>query len=339
MKKLFISSGMITLVFGILFLFGVLDFNHTVGRAMVTGNRLYGTEEFDKALEAYAAGLQKEPENPTLNFNAAQASYRLKAYDKAIGFYDKASATADLYLNAGNSSLRLGDSTEEENQKIQLYTAALETYKQGILAFPQNVELKFNYEFAFEKLKALKDNMQNQQQQNNQEKQEGQEQDQQGQNNQEDNQQNQQNQQGNEGNSSDNQQNSEENQSNPNQGEDMQQQNPEDQQSGESAQDNEQNPEEQQSGTSRQDNEQNPEEQQSGESGQDEQQQEETDGQQAESTPASINEENNDATVEGAVLNSSELERILQMLEMQEEEALKNNQQIRDSGKEDEHDW
>ncbi len=334
MKKILITSGIITLAFGFLFIFGILDFNHTVGRAVVTGNNLYAAEQFDKSLEAYASGLQKEPGDPVLNFNSGQALYRLKAFDKAIEFYDKASKTADVYINAGNSSLRLGDSTEDVNQKIQLYTAALETYEQGILAFPQNIGLKYNYEFTLEKLKALKDNMQNQQQQDNQESQEGQEQEQQqGQNEKGENQQNQQNQQGNEGNSQDNQQTGEENEGNSSEDN---QQNQEDQESGTSGQDDQQNPEDQQSGTSGQDDQQNPEDQQSGTSGQDDEQKEETGEQQAD---ASGNEENNDATAQGAVLSNSELERILQMLETQEEEALKNNQQIRDSGKEDEHDW
>ena len=63
MKKLFFISGALTLAFAILFIFGILDFNHAVGRALTKGNRLYAEEAFDKALEAYSTGLQKEPEN------------------------------------------------------------------------------------------------------------------------------------------------------------------------------------------------------------------------------------------------------------------------------------
>jgi Ca-activated chloride channel family protein len=275
MKKLFFISGALTLAFSILFIFGILDFNHAVGRALTTGNRLYAEEAFEKALEAYNAGLQKEPENKMLNYNAAQACYQMKAYDKAIELYGKASATVDMYLNWGNSSLRLGDGTEDASQKLQHYANALEAYKQGILAFPQNVELKYNYEYVLEKLKELQNDMQNQQQ-DNQENQEGQDQNQQ-------------------------------------QGGGQQNQggNPQDQQN------------------DQQGNQQNEENSQD-------------DQQQSEPSPASGDEENAGqagSSPEETAQNSSEIERILQMLEKQEEQALKNNQRIRDKGKEDEHDW
>ncbi len=332
MKKLFLTSGVLTLVFGILFLSGIIDFNHTVSRALTAGNRQYTADSFTEALSSYETGLQKKPENQVLNYNAAQASYRVQAYEQANEFYGKAAGTVDRYLNQGNASLRLGDRTEDVNQKLQHYTSALETYQQGILSFPQSVELKYNYEYVRERIKALQDNMQNQQQNENQTDQENQDQNQQqggGQGNQNDNNQGQQNNQqdnsGNEGDSQENQQGDEGSEDNPSEGQENEQQNPEDQQQGASGQDEQQNPEDPQSEASGQD-----------------QQNEESQGQQAEPSPASDDDNNNEqtgSTAEGTVQNNSEIERILQMLEKQEEEALKNNQQIRDSGKEDEHDW
>jgi hypothetical protein len=349
MKKLFFVSGLLALAFGILFVTGVLDFNHTVSRAFTSGNRLYAEERFNEALTAYNTGLQKEPDDLALNYNAAQASYRIKNYEQAIEFYKKASGTVDLYLNQGNSSLRLGDDTEDANQKIQYYTNAQETYKQGILLYPQSVELKFNYEFVLEKIEALQENMANQQQNDTQENPDNQDQNQQqssGQENQNGNQEGQQNnqqsdQQGNEGNSQDNQQSGEENENSPGEGQENEQQNSEDQQTGNSGQDNPQEPEDQQSGTSGQDDQQNPEDQQSGVSGQGDQSEDSQD-QQDGTPPASAGDENSEQTgsaAEGTVQGGSETDRILQMLERQEEEALKNNQRIRGSGKEDEHDW
>lgn len=328
MKKLFMISGVLTLAFGFLFIFGILDFNHTVGYVLAAGNRLYTEEDYNEALEAYGPGLQKEPENPMLNYNAAQASYQVKAYDKAAEFYGKASASVDLYLNWGNSFFRLGDGTEDANQKLQHFANALDTYKQGILAFPQSVELKYNYEYVLEKLKELQKNMENQPQ-NNQDNQEDQDQNQQqggGQQNQNDSPQGQQNdQQGNqqnEGSPQDDQQGEVEN--NPAE----EQQN--DQQT--EGQDDQQNPQDQQAGD--QDDQQNSEDQQSGASSQDEQQ--------SDPSAAAGDEESNGQTTssaEEAAQNSSEIEQILQMLEKQEEQALKNNQRVRNSSKEDEHDW
>lgn len=334
MKKLFFTSGVLTLIFGFLFISGVLDFNHTVSRALTTGNQQYAEENFNDALAVYETGLQKEATHPKLNYNAAQASYRVQAYAQAIEFYGKASGAVDLYLNWGNSSLRLGDGTEDINQKLQYYTSALETYKQGILSFPQSIELKYNYEFVLEKIKALQENNENQQQNDNQDNQEGQDQNQQQGSGQDGNQQEQQDNQGNEGNPQDNQQDGSQSENNPGEGQDNEQQNSEDQQSGSSGQDDQQNSEDQQSESSGENEQQNPEDQQSDSPSQNEQQEE--------SSPASDGEENNDpagSAAEESIQNSSEIERILQMLEKQEDQALKNNQQIIDSGKEDEHDW
>lgn len=325
MKKLFFISGVLTFAFGVLFLFGILDLHHTTARAFTTGNRLYAEEAFNEALEAYNTGLQKEPGHPMLNYNAAQACYRLEAYDKAAEFYGKAPASVDLYLNWGNSFLRLGNRTEDINQKLQYYANALETYKQGILAFPQNVELKYNYEYVQEKLKALQDDMENQQQ-NNQENQEDQAQNQQdgGQSGSPDPQNDRQGEQQNEADPQDNQQ-GEQNEENS---QDNQQS---DGQSNPEEENGQQNPGDQQAGN--QDEEQNSGDQQQESSSRDEQQQ-------SGPSAATGEEKNQDSTfADEPVQSSGEIERILEMLEKQEEQALKNNQKIRDSGKEDKHDW
>lgn len=322
MKKLFYISGALTLTFGILFLFGVLDFHHTTARALAKGNRLYAEESFTEALEAYNAGLQNKADHPILNYNAAQASFRLEAYDRAAELYGNAPASVDLYLNRGNSFLRLGDQTEDINRKLQHYASALETYKQGILAFPQNVELKFNYEYVLEKLKELQDDMENLQQ-NNRDDQESQEQNQQGQQNQNDNSQDQQNDRQGEQN--------EENSRNGQQGEQQNEENSrDDQQGSQSNPENRQENGQQQTGD--QDDRQNSGNLQQEASGQDEQPSEPTAASGEEENPAG-------SSTDESAQNSSEIERILEMLEKQEEQALKNNQKVRNSGKEDEHDW
>lgn len=294
MKKLFFASGLVVLVFAALFLTGILDIRHTVARALAEGNRLYETEAYGEAVDAYGTGLQKEPENPRLNYNTAQASYRLKSYEQAIEYYQKSADSVDKALNAGTSAYRLGEGTEDINQKQQYYASALEIYKQGILAFPENVELKYNYEFVLEKLKQMQQENQSQNEDNGQDQNEQQE-----------------NQQG--------QQNNEEN----NPGEEN---NTENEQQGTG--DNENN--------SEQENEQNSEEQQ------DDPQDQQSEQQQNESPSAAADEQEDPQ--DGADSNEqaqtdSEIERILEMLEQQEATSLKNNQEVKGSGREDKHDW
>lgn len=319
MKKLFFISGVLVLAFGILFITGILDFGNTVGRAFSEGNRLYAEDELNAALEAYHTGLQKEPGNSGLNYNAGQVSYRLNSYEQAIEYYGKSSGTADSYLNRGNSAFRLGEGTEDINQKIQYFTTALEAYKEGILAFPQSVELKYNYEFVMEKLNDLQQSMENQQQNEDQQDQDQNEQ-----------------QQENQGNNEEGQQDSE--QSNPAEDQQESEQNPQDQ--GDENPNGEDNPqqdntEEQQAGSSGQDEQQ--EEQQASSSGQDEQQEEQNN--EAPSDAVANEQDNPSGTAADDIQSDAEIERILEMLEKQEADSLKNNQQIINSGKEDEHDW
>lgn len=303
MKKLFIASGFVVLVFAILFLTGILDIHHTVARALAEGNRLYEDEAYGEAVDAYSTGLQKEPENPLLNYNTAQASYQLKTYEQAIEYYEKSTDSVDRALNAGNSAYRLGENTEDMNQKQQYYASALAFYKQGILAFPENVELKYNYEFVQEKLKQMQQENQSQNEDDSQD-----------QNDQQENQQGQQN----------------NNENNP--GEEN---NPEnDQQDG----DNESNTEQEHQSSannesnSEQENEQNSEGQQEG--SQDQQQNETSSETDDDSGEPQGGDDSNEQAQTG-----SEIEWILEMLEQQEATSLKNNQEVKGSGKEDKHDW
>jgi len=321
MKKLFLFSGIALLLFGLLFISGIADFHHTVSRALTAGNRHYNAEAFDAAIAAYETGLQKEADNPLLNFNAAQASYRAQAYEKAVEFCGKSPASVDRYLLQGNASFRLGEKAADANIRLQHYSAAVKTYQEGILSFPQSMELKFNYEFVLEKMKELQDNTENQPQENPENQKESGQDQQQGQNSQEGSGQDQQQDQNSQEDGQD-QQNSQQGAGEDQQGSEGEQQ---DQQAGE----NEGTPpdkQEDEQQSQAQEQQGNPQEA----SGEDEQQAQ---------SAAGDKEDNAQDAAGGSVQNLSEIERILQMLEKQEEDALKNNQQIRGSGEEDEHDW
>lgn len=66
--------------------------------------------------------------------------------------------TAAQFLNAGNIFFRAGEAIEDEQQRAQCYIQALGIYYEGILKFPQDVPLKYNYETVKEKLEEILEN-------------------------------------------------------------------------------------------------------------------------------------------------------------------------------------
>jgi Ca-activated chloride channel family protein len=215
--------------------------------------------------------------------------------------------------------LKLGDNTEDVNQKRQYYQLALDTYKEGILTFPENVPLKYNYEYVKKKLEELGDD--GGENRNNEENQD----------------ENEENQDENEENQDENEENQDENEENP--GDQNQDNNQRDQ-------DNlqQQNEEEQGDDTQNQDGEQEQDSQQEDNLGQDKDESE-----RGQSEQEQEQDEEQNASDYGSELDASDaqhgqmddnlLQQVLRMLEKQEEESLKNNQEVRYYGEEDEYDW
>jgi len=122
------------------------------------GNSQHAAALYKYALNTYENGLLEDPENKALNFNAAQTAYVLGDYQKAVEYYEKAEDCAEKYLNAGNIFSKAGDSLEDEEQKLQCYLQALQFYYEGIIKFPQDVPLKYNYEVLMEKIELTSEN-------------------------------------------------------------------------------------------------------------------------------------------------------------------------------------
>ena len=160
MKKALLISGVIAILLLSLLLAGWADTDDAVKRALRQGGRLYSASEYAPALESYEAGLIANPDNKDLNFNAAQSAYKIGDYEKAAGYYDKSDDCAEKFLNLGNIYFKAGEAAADQNQMAQFYTQAVQTYREGITKFPQDVPLKYNYELAKEKLEELLENMQ-----------------------------------------------------------------------------------------------------------------------------------------------------------------------------------
>lgn len=291
MKIISIVTGFFIVTLTILFFTGVIQFDGGINEFIIRGNQAYAANNFEQALETYQKALGENSDEPRLNYNSGQTSYQLSKYEEAIKYYDKTSNTLDKYINSGNSSFKLADSIADPTQKQQLYQQALETYKEGILAFPQNVPLKYNYEFVKNKI--------DEQQNNNEEQAQNKEQ-----------------------NKNENQQTTDEQEKNQNE-----QSNPDQNQQKEDSQENNQN------GSSEQKDEENQKSSQDKEStGQDKEQKDEKSKEQ---NTSQIDESDSSNSEQ----NDSNIAQVLKMLEKQEQESLKNNQELQSSAKEDEYDW
>lgn len=308
MRKVFIVSGVMLTILLVLFLFGVFDFGNGVGKHILEGNSHYAAGEYDNALEAYKTGLDREPENKKLGYNSGQVSYILKDYQQAANFFVNSSDNEDKYMNWGNSLLRLGDEATDDTLKFRYYSQALEVYKQGILSYPENMELKYNYEYVLDKISMMDNNNENQQDRD----------------------------------SEDQQNNDGENRQSQD-GENQQDQDNEDRQNqdgGESRQDSgqDENPGSEEQENSRQD-EQEGESDRQDESGSNGDQQDESGGGGDWQDDNQQVQDNRTPQGQQDTLTGTELEQVLEMLERQEEDSLKNNREIRTHGKEDKYDW
>jgi len=159
LKKIMYISGIIAVLLLAFLLTGAASADDTVKKALRQGNRQYESGLYRYAMQTYETGLSANPEHKVLNFNAAQAAYLLGEYAKAIEYYAKSEDFAEKYLNAGNIFFRAGDLAEDEDPKLQLYIEAMQIYLEGIIKFPQDVPLKYNYEILKEKVEELLENM------------------------------------------------------------------------------------------------------------------------------------------------------------------------------------
>jgi len=283
LKKILLISGIAAVFLLVFLLTGIVDAGSDANKALQYGNRQYASGVYEEALKLYETALEANPENKTLNFNAAQSAYQLGEYNKAAMYYVKAESNEEKFLNFGNASLMLAVASEDANQKADYYVQALKAYYDGIVLYPQDVRLKYNYEALKEKIEEQIEN---------------QEQDSSNQSDGDESQENQENQ---------------ETQEHDSQNQEAEEQDGQNQEESDSSHSQEQEGHDEESGQG-EDDENNSTENEGGV-------QEQEDGEDGEDDPDRL-----------------AIERILRMLENQEEYSLKNNQEVM-KGKDDKYGW
>lgn len=144
-------------------------------RHVVSGNRNYDKEAYDKAELDYLRGIDKNANSYESYYNLGNALFRQEKYEDAMKAYAAAAQKSDkndarlaeAYHNLGNACYAQGQ-----------YGQAVEAYKHSLRINPKDNDTRFNLVQALRKQQEQEQQQQNQQQQQEQ-KQEQQQQEQQ----------------------------------------------------------------------------------------------------------------------------------------------------------------
>ena len=157
--------------------------NHLLGSTSEARNHM-DTGNFSKALEVYEKLLPEHENNSPLKarlqYNAGTAAYNAKNYKKAEEYFRKALNQAKTplplqqraFYNLGNSMFRLGEKTQNPDEKIKQWTEALKQFKgahslsKQLEEFNEDEDALFNSEVVKKRLEQLEQQQQQQNQDN-----------------------------------------------------------------------------------------------------------------------------------------------------------------------------
>jgi tetratricopeptide (TPR) repeat protein len=144
------------------------------GRDQVAeGNRLYEEGMFDEAHQMYLEALRDNPESSLIRFNSGNALYQSQDFQRAMEAYRQAIESGDPDL-AGAAWYNLGNSLYRGQQ----LEPSLEAFKQALRLDPDDVDAKHNLERVLEQMQQEQDEQSDQQQDQDQQDENEQQQDQ-----------------------------------------------------------------------------------------------------------------------------------------------------------------
>lgn len=151
------------------------------------GNRLFAAGNYDDAVAKYDEALVDHPDSDLLHFNLGDAEYKRGKYDQALAAFqqvrpgenDTAAAARTAY-NVGNATYRLAEglAASDPQKALEQYAAALVAYRRAIVAAPDDLDAKLNYELVMQKRAELQKKLEEQQQQQQNQQDQKQQQDQ-----------------------------------------------------------------------------------------------------------------------------------------------------------------
>jgi tetratricopeptide (TPR) repeat protein len=115
------------------------------------GIKIYQEQKYQEALNEFMSARGIRPDSAELKSNTASALYQLGKYEEALEEFSKIEiektnlSKAEFFYNLGNSNFR-----RERLKK------ALENYKESLIANPDDIDAKKNYELTLKKLEEQK---------------------------------------------------------------------------------------------------------------------------------------------------------------------------------------
>jgi Ca-activated chloride channel family protein len=135
-------------------------------------------DEFGRALHLYEKLLKDSPEDARLHYNAGAAAYGAGDFEKARNYFNSTLASPDAplplqqraFYNLGNAMFRLGETTENPDDKAKQWIGALKKYEgasdlsKQLEKTPDDEDARFNTDVVKKRLEQLKQQQQQQQQ-------------------------------------------------------------------------------------------------------------------------------------------------------------------------------
>ena len=143
-------------------------------------------DDFGTALRLYEKLLKEQPEDARLHYNAGAAAYRAGEFEKAKNHFNSTLASPEAplplqqkaFYNLGNAMFRLGETTDNPDDKAKQWIDALKKYEgalelsQQLDNTPKDEDAQFNTDIVKKRLQQLQQQQQQQQQQQGDDEQE-----------------------------------------------------------------------------------------------------------------------------------------------------------------------
>jgi len=134
-------------------------------RLFLKGNRALAAGRYEEAVSMYQIATQEDPNSPEIQYNLANALYRLGNFSDAINAYEQAATLGEkgdlqskAWYNMGNCLVKLSEKIPAQNPELssQFIQQAQQLYKQALLSRPDFSDAKYNLNITTLLLNRLK---------------------------------------------------------------------------------------------------------------------------------------------------------------------------------------
>jgi Ca-activated chloride channel family protein len=128
----------------------------------------YERGKFSRARSEFERLAAKKPEDSRLRYNAGAAAFQDEDYDTALKHFNQTLTARDLklqqqsYYNLGNTHFRLGEKSEDAQDKQKQWEQAIHQYESAFKLNTNDMDAQFNMEVVKKKLEELKQQQQKQ---------------------------------------------------------------------------------------------------------------------------------------------------------------------------------